>query len=394
MTFKSKARRAGWLLVVATFAFGIISAVKPAPTEAYSLISSRSIRMSSSIAGATNTLYSVGFTTTSGASVGSMVIRFCSNNPIIGDTCTAPTGFNTNFSTLTTSNQTGITGWTLQTGAGSSNANELVFTKLSASAVTAGTSVTIDLGNGTTNGITNPTATNTTYYARIMLFASTSSTNPAVASDDVDPASGGSTDAGGVALSTATALNVTAKVQESLRFCVYTAVNCAGGGSAVNLGDSNGVLADTTLPYTNADPKFDLASNALNGVAVRLKGGTLTSGTFTITPSGASCVADSVLSSVEQFGVRVVTYGTGQYFGDAAAGSTTPTGTANDFSCLAGNHKFDPTTTNTTYGQSFVRTIGATDISTTNFELMAKAANTTEAGVYTTILQLIATATY
>jgi hypothetical protein len=180
---------------------------------------------------------------------------------------------------------------------------------------------------------------------------------------------------------------VTAKVQETLRFCVWIITNCAAGGTAIALGDPNGVLTDTTTTYTNT-ANFDLASNALGGVMVRLKGDTLTSGAFTISPHGTNagaCVADSVATNVEQFGVRVVTYGAGQ--GD-------PLAVADQFDCLAGNHKFDPTFTNTTYGQEFVRTTGATDISTTNFELAAKAAGTTEAGIYTTTLQLIATATY
>lgn len=392
MTFKSKARRAGWLLVVAAFAFGIVSAVRPAPTSAYGLISNRYVKMSSSEVSATNTIYSVGFNTTSGAAIGSMVIRFCSNNPIIGDTCNAPLGFDAVKSTLTMNNPVGITGWTLQTAQG--GVNELLFTRASTVTPAVNTLVTFDLGNGSTNGITNPSTTNASFFARIMLFASTSTTIPAVANDDNTPATNGAVDAGGVALSTANVLNVTAKVQETLIFCVYTDTNCAAGGSAVNLGTTENVLAATNLAYTDATPKFDLASNALNGIVVRLKGGTLTSGAFTITATGASCAPDSTTTSVEQFGVRVVTYGTGQYNGAATNATTLNSGATDDFSCLAGNHKFDPTTANTTYGQPFVRTFGATDVSTTNFELAAKAASTTEAGVYTTKLQLIATATY
>lgn len=382
MTFKSKARRAGWLLVVAAFAFGIVSAVKPAQTSAYGLITSRSIKMSSSEIGTTGgntTIYSVGFTPVSGQTIGSMVVRFCALNPIIGDTCDPPLGFNSNHTTLTIQNQTGITNWTLQTGV--SDNNELLFTRPSAAAYTS--AVTFDLGNGSTTGITNPQTPNQSFYARIMLFGSTSSAAmPSLANDLAI-----STDAGGVALSTTNVLNVTAKVQETLVFCVYTQANCAGGGNAVALGDSNGVLAATNQVYLNATPKFDLASNALGGVMVRLKGDTLTSGAFTISANGPTCAADSTTSSVEQFGVRVVTYGANQTFPGT-------TGDADDFSCNAGFHKFSPAAANTTYGQTFVKTLGATDVSTTSFEIAAKAAGTTEAGVYTSKLQLIATATY
>jgi hypothetical protein len=384
MTFRSKVRRTGYFLVVAVFALAIYSAVRPEPALAYGLLSSRSIRMSSSANGATNTAYAVGFTTvTNNQSIGSVVIKFCANNPIIGDACTTPTGFNANAATLTLNTLTGpITGLTIDTAQSTAGSitNTLVLTRTQAPV--ANGAVSFVLGNGTSNGITNPGNSNVTFYARILVFASTA---PSLLPANENTAS----DAGGVALSTANVLNVTAKVQETLIFCVYTGANCAAGGNAVALGDTNGVLSDTAVTYTS-NANFDLASNALGGVAVKLKGDTLTSGAFTITPHGEgvgpgyACIADSTATSIEQFGIRVSTLGAGQ---------ANPTG--QDFhGCLAGNHKFNPTNTNTVYGQNIVTTPGATDRSTSVLELAAKAAGTTEAGIYTTTLQLIATATY
>ncbi len=373
MAFKRKLRRAGWLLATVAFSLGIISVVKPQPAEAYGLLSSRSIRLSSSANGATNTAYAVGFTTvTNNQTIGSVVIKYCQNNPIIGDVCTAPTGFNVNKSTLTLNSLTGnITGLTISTA--NAEPNILVLTR-TASAVANG-AVTFVLGNGTTNGITNPGNSNTTFYARILIFASST---PSLTAADENLAS----DAGGTAMATANVLNVTAKVQETLIFCVFTGANCAAGGNAIALGDSNGVLSDTTTTYTST-ASFDLASNALGGVAVKMKGDTLTSGSFTISPHGPTCTADSTSTSVEQFGMRVSAVGAGQ---TAAAPLL--------YGCLAGSHTFDVANTNTTYGQDIVTTPGATDRSTSTIELAAKAAGTTEAGVYTTRLQLIATATY
>lgn len=409
MTFKTKARRAGWLLIIAAFAFGLVSVVHPPSASAYGLISSRYIKMSSSANGATNTIYSVGFTTATTASIGAIVVQFCSNNPIIGDTCstptTAPNGpfLNTNYATTglynwSTTGGTTIPPSTFTINTTTSKSNFIMLTAASPYAINTNTTITFDLGNGTTNGFTNPQTTNLTFFARITLY---NINNPDFSTDtNMQTTEKDATklvDAGGVALSTAAVLNVTAKVQEALTFCVYTQADCATGGSAVKLGDTNNVLAATNVYYTDATPKFDLASNALGGVVVRLKGPTLTSGTFTITSQGDAgsggsygCVQDSTSTSVEQFGVRVVTYGTGQ----AAPTSPSGFGTQNDFGCNAGYHKFNDTLTNTTYGQPFVATTGATDKSTTNFEIGAKAANTTEAGVYTTNLQLIATATY
>lgn len=417
MTFRSKARRAGWLLVIAAFAFGIVSVVRPATTNAYGLISSRSIKMSSSANGATNVIYSVSFTTaTNNATLGAIAIQFCENNPIIGDTCNtgsaAPGGpfLNTNISTLTlnnwaTTNGTSIAASGVALSTSASTSNTVIITRTTPGAVAQGTTISFDLGNGTSNGFTNPQTTNVTFFARITLYnTNTVGSGQAVdfstdAAAQTTEKSAALTDAGGDALSTAAVLNVTAKVQEALTFCLYTGANCAAGGSAVKLGDSNNVLAATNVYYTDATPKFDLASNALGGVIVRMKGPTLTSGSFTITAQGDlgaagspayGCVPDSTSTSVEQFGVRVVSFGTGQ----AAPAPTVAGSQDNNFGCLAGNHKFNDTLTNTTYGQPFVATTGATDVSTTNFELGAKAANTTEAGVYQTNLIFVATATY
>lgn len=416
MTFNSKARRAGWLLVIAAFAFGIVSAIRPAPTQAYGLISTRSIEMSSSDASGasgsglgTNVIYKVGFSlATAGQTVGAVVIHFCSNDPIIGDACTVPTGFNTNFSTLSVNNwavtnsSTTVSAMTID--ATNSNQNTVILTR-TPGAVNGNATFSFELGNGSSNGFTNPSTTNSTFFARITVYSTNTPTWAAPSGSPLTDAAGGTdattektaTDAGGVAMSTANVLNVTAKVQEQLTFCVHTGNLCADGGNSVLLGDSNNVLAATNQVYTDQTPKFDVASNALGGVIVRLKGDTLTSGSFTITPDGPNCTADSTATTDEQFGVRIVSYGTGMYNGDATtagAGGGTPSGGVNDFGCTAGNHKFDPTTTNTTYGQNFVRTLGATDLSTTNFEIAAKASSTTEAGVYTTKLMLIATATY
>lgn len=395
MTFRSKARRAGWLLVVAAFAFGIVSAILPSDTKAYGLVSTRSIEMSSDeasgaggLGGGTNVIYKVTFNTvTATQSIGAIVVKFCDNDPIMGDTCTAPAGMDINKATLSINNTSTTTApaglWTgLTLNTSSSTANMMVLTRSSQFSQTGAGTISFEMGNGTTNGVTNPNTTNHTFFARIFVFSSTTPTLDQ-AHENQTVANGGPTDAGGDALATANVLNVTAKVQEQLTFCVYNGANCAAGGTDYALGDTNGVLSSTTQPYLNANGNFLLASNALGGVVVRLKGDTLTSGAFTITPDGNACTADLSTSSSEQFGIRVVSYGAGQQHPSAGR-----------YDCTAGNHMFDPTVTNTTYGDPFVVTPGATDQSSTNFELEAKASSTTEAGVYNTKLMLIATATY
>src|SRR6266568_4709467 len=65
------------------------------PGNAYAAqVQSRSIEMSSSAVGTTGTSYNVGFNVATTGTVAGIVIEFCDNTPIIGDTtCTLPTGF-------------------------------------------------------------------------------------------------------------------------------------------------------------------------------------------------------------------------------------------------------------------------------------------------------------
>jgi hypothetical protein len=194
-------------------------------------------------------------------------------------------------------------------------------------------------------------------------------------------------DNGGVALSTAAQVTVTAKVQESLTFCVY--LSSCGDAPAVALGNANGVLVSTTTNYT-ATSKFDLGSNAANGVVVRLKGDTLKTGAFSITSIGATCTADLTTATLEQFGLRVSTAGTG-------VTATAP------YLCGSGNHALDVATAcstgeenvTCTYGDLFASTAGGNAATTpTTVEYMAKASTTTEAGIYTANFGYIATGKY
>lgn len=346
-----------------------LSAVVPQTAHAYGLLSNRSIMLSSTANGANNTAYQVSFTTTTNnQNIGSVVVEFCANSPILGDSCSLPDGFNTNYSSLSLTGVSGnITGMSVDTT--NSTVNKVVLTRVAGQV--ANGPVTFALGDGVTNGISNPTTYNTTFYARIMTFSST---------DGSGDESADSIDAGGIALSTANQLNVTAKVQEALSFCVYTQDTCIDGGNAVALGDVNGVLESTTTTYTSS-AKFDVSSNAVSGVSVRLKGDTLKSGSFDISPYGNACTTDSTSSGTERFGLRMSGLGAG-------VTATAP------YNCGSGSHGFDVANTTALYGQEIAKTSGATDVSTSTIELAAKSANTSEAGVYTTTLTLIATATY
>lgn len=330
-------------------------------------VTSRAITMSSSVASASATSYNVTFTQTSGTVKG-VIVDFCSNSPLIGDTCSAPGTFS--VGTPTVNYTTGLTaGYT----ASALNSGRTL------SLVKAAGDANVTAVDFTITTVTNPAALGT-FYARIFTFPNdTGADSPATYTDT---APGTNYNYGGIALSTANQLVITAKVQESITFCAYTTgSDCSGAsGTAIALGDGNGVLANTASTYTNT-AKFGLASNAQNGVIVRMKGDTLLSGGNSITSQGSSCTADSSNTTVEQFGLRISTAGAG-VTADAP------------YNCSAGNHALDTANTNTTYGQAIAHTTAGNDESQTTMEFSAKSATSSEAGIYTSTLTFIATGTY
>jgi len=351
---------------------------------AYGQVTSRSIEMSSSAPSATGTSYAVSFTTATTSTVAGIVVDFCSNDPIISDACTAPTGFtvgtptvsgqSANISTLTTA-ASANTGRTLElTGTGAS---------VSASSVVSFTLTTA----------TNPSAANTTFYARIFTFATTGAVTTWASTADGSSVTG-VVDAGGIALSTTVALTVTAKVQEQLTFCIYTGANCAAGGTAVALGDTHGVLSSSG-PYVDKTTHYDVATNASSGVAIRVQGGTLTAGSFTI--AGIASPTTSALGT-SQFGMctyessgtaitPVTNYNTNcsSTTQTAGTGSTGGVGTSNFY--------FPTATTSSTYGDVIANaTAGASSTGIVAF--LGNISLTQQAGIYTTALKFIATGTF
>jgi hypothetical protein len=377
--------------------YGLFQVFAPSKASA-ALLSPRLIRMSSSAQGAAATTYHVEFRFGQTGNVGGIVVDFCDNSPIIGDTtCTNPTGFSSGTTVTAQSNGAGadISTFTTVTAEGNgvsiSNATPVNMT-----------ATNVDVSFDITN-VTNPTTANHTFYARIYTFAT-----QAAAQAYTIATPGTYLDAGGIALSTAEQITITSRVQERLVFCVYTSGagdNCTGGdetGNAIILGDTNGVL-DPTGPYVNKDAKFSITTNAQSNAVVNVKGTTLTSGGNTI---DANATATASNAGTEQFGLCVYqSAGSGMtidtlYDGDLAGNTSTDcTGTTDTAGTgtPGGNNNsefaFDTASTTGTYGDTIV-TKPAGNYSTGTFAFIGNIANTTEAGIYTTVLTFIATGSY
>lgn len=351
------------------------------------LVTTRSITMSSSADGTLtagqNVTYDVQFDLGSNQTTGSIAVQFCSNSPIIGDSCTAPTGFDVDAATEATGGSNDLSGFT-------KDATETVVNRFVAAVDTPAADVIGDTVHITLSGVDNPDGANGTFYARVFTYATSDGT-------------GASTDAGGIALSTAAQITVTSKVQERLVFCVYTTGagnDCTGkSGTAIALGDTNGVL-DPAGPYVDKNAKFSITTNASGNAVVRVKGATLTTGAYTIDAIGGT-PATSALGT-EQFGLCVYeSAGSGLtedavYDGGAGAecaGTTQSAGTGTVGGNGTADFAFDTASTTSTYGDA-IATKAAGAYSTGTLATIGNISNTTEAGIYTTTLTFIATGTY
>ena len=276
--------------------------------------------------------------------------------------CSTPTGFVNSSSTLV-SQPTGLgsaSGWTVNTA----TAGSLRIVNAANATVSSG-AVAVSWGN-----VTNPTATNTTYYLRMTTYSDSAWTTPI--------------DTGTIAVSTATQIAVSASVDESLTFCTGTSgitnSSCAGAtGSSVSLG--------TITPSTSGTgtSQIGVTTNAATGYSITYNGSTLTSGANTITAIGATAAASSV--GTEQFGLNLKANTSPTTFGadPSGAGSAVPTtqyNTANSFAFVAGS------------ATSIVAPTSPDNFRLFTAAYMANVAGTTQPGSYTTTLTYVCTALF
>ena len=243
--------------------------------QAYTQMSSRAILMNTNLAGAT-AQYTLTFTPYGATSIGTIIVDFCQEDPIPGDTCTGPSSMSLSVGSVTAPSGTGISGWTGKTLIGT---HAIGFYNPSTAQSPSGVITTVWGGN------TNPNVTGT-FYARILTYAAVSTGETGVYTST---AIGTPIDAGGAALAITVGITITAKVQEQLTFCVWTGATC-GTGNTVNIGAaSNGdwILSSGNI-YGDANTQFSITTNALHAVNVQAFGNVLTSGTNYIEASGTS----------------------------------------------------------------------------------------------------------
>lgn len=377
----------------------VVTALVPAFTfgtahAAGGMVTSRSLTMSSSTAGASGVTYSIAFTAASSYTFSSMVIDFCGDSPISGyATCLNTYAFSIGTPTVTAFDigSVAITGtW----AATKLNSNRTLVESCTAScpAVTSASNITLNITT-----VTNPNTINTTFYARIYTYVTNIGSSYTLASP------GTIQDYGGLAMSTGNAITITSKVQEQLTMCIYLhSLSCAtqsGAAISILLGDTHDVLSSAG-PFVDNTTQMDVSTNALNAATVYLKGTTLTNGTQTINGMGNTAVVSAPTTS--QFGIcgwvsagssgtLAATYNSNTYCNTTT--ETAGTGATGGAGTTPATFGFGTNVNNGTTGDLFLTETAGT---TTTFRLafIANIAATQASGIYTSNLQFIGIGSY
>lgn len=267
----------------------------PSVSAATNNLTNRSLTLSSSSPAASNatTTYTFGFTIfTSGTPIKSVGIQICTTADVdTGGACTAPTGFS-NTSAALNSQPAGLgsaTGWTIT---GSPPASNDLYISNSSNATNPTGSQTIVFKN-----VQNPTTANQTFFARITTYSDAAWTTPI--------------DAGTVAASTATLIQLTGTMPESLIFCTGATVNATCTTTTPGNITFNQLFSPTATAF--ATSQAAASTNAGSGYAITVSGATMTSGANTVTAIGTTPALST--PGTRQFGMNLAA-NTGVQAGD------------------------------------------------------------------------------
>ena len=343
--------------VIAVFALVVIGF--PLGRADAAQLTSRKLTLSSSAASGTNVTYTFNFTPPTATNVKSVNIDFCTTASGACDP-TTPTGVPSGIVTTgaAVGSVTGLGSGGTWTGTFTTNGRIRIANGSSTGAPSAATV--------SFTGVTNPSTTNATFYARITTYSDATWTT--------------SIDSGTVAASTANQITVSASVDETLTFCSatsgITSSSCSGAtGSTLNLGTL------TTATTGSGTSQLGAATNGSSGYAITVAGATLTSGSFTITANSTNATSTQ---GTEQFGLNLAA-NTTPSVGQAPDGTGTGTATANY--ATADSFRF-------VSGDTIASVASADNFRRYTVSYMSNIAANTEPGTYSTTLTYVCTATF
>lgn len=307
------------------------------------------------------------FTVPTSTAIQSIGFLYCTT---ASGTCATPTGLVTTTAALGTVSS-GLSGFTLTN---TTNANPYIS---SATAYTpaASTALSVQL-----NTITNPTATNTTFYVRISTYSGATETGTVV-------------DTGTVAASTANPVILTGVMPESLIFCTGGTVSETSGIPDCSTATSGAVSFNQLFSPTAtsiATSQMAASTNANHGFNITVNGTTLQSGSNSIT---AIASATTSATGTSQFGMNLeanTTPTVGSAITPASDGANyrgqalTGYNTVNNYEFNSGN----------SVANSAYTAAGPTDAQIYTVSYIVNVPGNQAAGTYTTTLTYICTATF
>lgn len=224
------------------------------------------------------------FTLPGGSPVQSIQFEYCttaSDTPL-SPTCITPTGLSTAGITLGAEN--GVTGFTMNN---TTNGAPYIYRT---NGTNLGTNVAVSYR---LDGVTNPTTEDYTFFVRISTFAT-------------NDATGAETDTGTVTASTATPIELSGTMPESLVFCTGGTVGLTSSVPDCSTASVGTIGFDQLFSPTDtatATSQMAASTNAGFGYIITVNGTTLTSGSNTIT---ANATPLTIVKGSGQFGLNLV----------------------------------------------------------------------------------------
>jgi len=396
-------RGAAWFAVGALLVGIAIPVLQKSPVGATGQVTARTIKMSDSTASAANVQYELTFTPT--AVAGDLIVDFCSDTPLEGATC----AFTAATVPTVGAGITSSTGTASVVGTGTPK-HTLKVVGLS---LTGGTPVTITF----TAGISNPTTANVNFYARILTYATGTGGNytPANTTGTAPIETTAALDFGGIALTTATQVNITARVMESLTFCV-SALDLSNNKNCTNataptiiIGHGSPAIIDSSATDV-ANVYTQASTNAQTGLIIRMKAvNTCASAGLSNAGAGAATCNIIGMSGTSAAALAAGTAKFGLYVSPSSLTTSVPSSTGTitpDSNYYNASHVTNPTDlwfgmdesavsgVKSTYGDAIASSAGPVAQVNNTLAFGASASLATQAGIYTGNEILIATGTF
>lgn len=332
--------------------------------------------INNSQAAATNVSYDFRMTVAATTAIKQINIKFCTVPGAYADACTTPTGIVTTGAALASDNITGTGRTNTFTG------NGILQTVITTPAVQSPTGVVYNL-----TGITNPSSVNTSYYARIITYSDTGTT-------EIDSVSVGA------AVLNTNSIAVSASIDANFTFTVSGV--STGGNFNGGTGNINVTTTASTIPFgtlTAGTPKIAahdvlVTTNASNGYTVTASHSATAQAGFPPLTSGATNNIDSFTgtngtpTTWSSPGGTTANTNTG-FFGYSTEDATLCTGTAARFT--SGGAKWAGSSTT---GEEAICNATGVTAQTTRIGWELEVNTIQPGGSYTGTAILVATPTY